>query len=624
MIHAIEQKLQDAEMRIRSHGLKLTARQCARLMVFLIVTAINTASCKREAPPSPIAVKEYIQPDTPPVYAAPTGATETSLRFTDITASADLHFIHENGAFGEKWMPETMGGGGGFFDYDGDGWADVLLVNSGYWPGHEKPGPPPTGRLYRNQRNGTFEDVTEASGLLNLFGYGMGFAAADYDGDGDADVYITAVGKNHLLRNDDGKFVDVTDDAGVGFSTCNGTASPWEWSTGAAWLDHDRDGDLDLFVCNYVSWTPQTDIWSTLDGKTKSYATPQPYEGATSVLFRNEGDGTFSDVTKQAGVFNREGKSMSVVADDFNNDGWPDLVITNDTQPNFLYINNQNGTFTDRALSAGVAYDENGLARAGMGVSVADLDNRGGRSIAIGNFSGEPVSLYTQTGMEAFLDRAGATRLSKPTTTALTFGLLFADFNLDGFEDLLLANGHIEPEIEHVRETWQFAQRPQLFLNNRTGQFVEISDSAGAPFESRIVGRSVATADIDGDGDLDVLLTTNAGPAKLLRNDGPKEANVVRVRLIGSGGNTNAVGATVRAEIAGKTQTRYITTGGSYLSQSELVAMFGLGQATAITRLTVRWPDGSPAEFPNIAAGSLHTIQQGAGVIRTEPLRPRP
>lgn len=599
-------------------------RRSRFLTACLVVAFFVVGGCKKEATEKPIAVTEYIQPDSPPAYAAPRGLTESDLTFTDVTASAGIHFTHVNGAFGEKWMPETMGGGGGFFDFDGDGWADILLINSGNWPGHEQPGPAPTSRLYRNRRDGTFEDVTPASGLASFSGYGMGFAAADYDGDGDNDLYITAVGKNHLLRNDGGKFVEVTDEAGVGFSTCNGSASPWEWSTGAAWLDHDRDGDLDLFVCNYVAWTPQTDIWSTLDGKTKSYATPQPYDGATSVLFRNEGGGQFIDVSKQAGVFNREGKSLGVVADDFNNDGWPDLVITNDTQPNFLYINNQDGTFTDRALSAGVAYDENGLARAGMGVSVADLDNRGAKSIAIGNFSGEPVSLYTQMGMETFLDRGGATRLSKPTTTALTFGLLFADFNLDGFEDLILANGHIEPEIEHIRETWEFAQRPQLFLNNRGGQFVEITDRAGAPFQSKIVGRAVATADFDGDGDLDLLLTANGGPTKLLRNERSKDANVVRVRLIGSGKNTNALGAVLRAEIAGVSQTRYITTGGSYLSQSELTATFGMGQATSITRLTVRWPDGSQGEFPNPAAGSLYVIQQGQGVIHSDSLKQRP
>lgn len=599
-------------------------RRSGFLKACLVVALFGIGGCKKDSPPPPIAVSEYIQPDSPPTYAAPRGSTEPDLTFTDVTASAGIRFTHLNGAFGEKWMPETMGGGGGFFDYDGDGWADILLIISGYWPGHEQPGPPPSSKLYHNRRDGTFEDATASSGLSSVTGYGMGFSAADFDGDGDSDVYITAVGKNHLLRNDGGKFVEVTDEAGVGFSTCNGSASPWEWSTGAAWLDFDRDGDLDLFVCNYVAWTPRTDIWSTLDGKTKSYATPQPYDGSTSVLFRNDGNGKFIDVSKQAGVFNREGKSLGVVADDFNNDGWPDLVITNDTQPNFLYINNQDGTFTDRALSAGVAYDENGLARAGMGVSVADLDNRGSKSIAIGNFSGEPVSLYSQMGMETFLDRAGANRLSKPTEAALTFGLLFADFNLDGYEDLVLANGHIEPEIEHIRKVWEFAQRPQLFLNNRTGQFVEVTERAGPPFESKIVGRSVAAADIDGDGDLDVLLTANGGPAKHLRNDGSKDANVVRVRLIGSGKNTNALGAALRAESGGVTQTRYITTGGSYLSQSELTATFGLGQATSISRLTVRWPDGSQGEFPNLATGSLYVIQQGKGVIRSDALKPRP
>ncbi len=587
------------------------------------VAFLGVDGCKKQAEQKPIAVTEYIQPDTPPTYAAPRGDSRIGIELTDMTASAGIRYTHVNGAFGEKWMPETMGGGGGFFDYDGDGWADILLINSGYWPEHEQPGPQPTGKLYRNRRDGTFEDVTAASELSTVMGYAMGFAAADYDGDGDRDVFITAVGENHLLRNDGGKLIDVTNEAGVGFSTCNGTASPWEWSTGAVWLDHDRDGDLDLFVCNYVAWTPQTDIWSTLDGKTKSYATPQPYNGVTSVLFRNEGDGKFTDVTKQAGVFNPEGKSLGVVADDFNNDGWPDLVITNDTQPNFLYINNQDGTFTDRALSAGVAYDENGLARAGMGVSVADLDHRGRKSIAIGNFSGEPVSLYTQTGVETFLDRAGATRLSKPTTTALTFGLLFADFNLDGFQDLILANGHIEPEIERIRETWEFAQRPQLFLNNRNGQFVEITDRAGAPFASKIVGRSVATADIDGDGDLDVLLTTNGGPAKLLRNDSSKDGNVVRVRLIGSGKNTDAIGTSLRAEIGNMIQTRYVTTGGSYLSQSEMTATFGLGEASSIDRLTVRWQDGSQEEFPNLLAQSMYSVQQGKGIIRSDPLKPR-
>jgi hypothetical protein len=592
---------------------------CATCLVVLVI-----CGCRRETPPPPIAATTYIQPDTPPVYAPPKGASAGEVEFTDVTERAGIRFTHTTGAFGEKWMPETMGGGGGFFDYDSDGWADILLVNSSYWPGHEQPGPKPTSRVYRNRGDGTFEDVSDASKISEWSSYGMGFAATDYEGDGDQDVYITAVGKNRLLRNDAGSFNDVTDSAGVGFGTARGAASPWEWSTGAAWLDHDSDGDLDLFVCNYVQWTPETDIWTTLDGKTKSYSTPQPYRGATNALFRNNGDGTFADMTKQSGVFNPEGKSLGVVTDDFNDDGWADVFVSNDTQPNFLYINNQDGTFTDRALSAGVAYDEAGLTRAGMGVAVANLDNRGPKSIAIANFSGEPVSLYTQVAADTFVDRAGATRLAKPTTEALKFGLVFADFNLDGFEDLMLANGHIEPEIERVRQNWTFAQRPQLFLNNRAGHFVEITDKAGPPLASKLVGRALATADIDGDGDLDVLITSNGGSPKLLRNDQHSVASVARVRLIGHNKNTNAIGALLRAEIGEAVQTRYITTGGSYLSQSELTATFGLGAEKTIRRLSIRWPRGSKAEYQDLPAGKLHIIDRDKGLIASEPLRERP
>jgi len=446
----------------------------------------------------------------------------------------------------------------------------------------------------------------------------MGAAIADYDADGDADIFMTTVGKDRLLRNDNGQFVDVTDAAGVGFSTCNGEALPWEWSTGAAWLDHDRDGDLDLFVANYVQWTPETDIWSTLDGKSKAYSTPQPYQGATCVLFRNNGDGTFADATKQAGVFNPEGKSLGVIVDDFNDDAWPDIVVTNDTQPNFLYVNNQDGTFTDRALSLGVAYDESGLARAGMGVGVADIRNNGAKSIAIGNFSGEPVSLFTQVGLDAFIDQAGSARLAKPTTVSLTFGLVFADFNLDGYEDVLLANGHIEPEIEAVHEDWSFAQRPQLFMNNHAGQFVEMTDEAGEPFRRTIVGRTAVTADIDGDGDLDALLTANGGSPTLLRNDTRSAGSVLRVRLMANGKNPQAVGARVRVHAGGMVQTRFITTGGSYLGQSELVATFGLDEAKRVERLEVRWPDGQIETLDASPSNSSIVIQQGRGVVSSE------
>ena len=613
-------------MAIRGRGAAPENRM-GRLLIAVSVLGVTLTShgCKKPPPPPAVPSSEYIKPEAPVLFPTASGTHEHRLVFTDITASSGIEFTHVTGAFGKKWMPETMGGGAAFFDYDEDELPDILLVNSCYWPGHEPEGPAPTGRLYRNRGEGRFEDVTEASGFAEVSCYGMGAVIADYDGDGDNDIFITAVGRNTLLRNDAGRYVDVTDAAGVGFSRCDGKASAWEWSTGAVWVDYDRDGDLDLFVANYVKWTPETDLWTSLDGTTKTYATPQQYEGATCVLFRNNLDGTFTDVTKEAGVFNSNGKSLSVVADDFNDDGWPDLVVTNDTQPNFLYMNNTDGTFTDRALSAGIAYDENGLARAGMGVSVTDLTNSGQRCIAIGNFSGEPMSLYTQAGVDTFIDRAGGMRLTRPTTTSLTFGALFADFNLDGYDDLITSNGHIEPEIARIREGWTFAQPVQLFLNNRAGRFVEITDESGSGLSSPMVGRALATADIDGDGDLDVLVAANGGSPRLLRNDQVGDVHVVRVHLIGRAPNLAAIGSRLRADYSGMTVTRFVSTGGSYLSQSEHTATFGLGDASSIEKLEVRWPDGASDQFEDLSAdamnGVTYTIEQGKGIIGTNRFR---
>jgi hypothetical protein len=595
----------------------------AALASLLATSTFLWPGCKEEKPVEAVPVDTYIKKEDPPVYLRGAPAKKpTAVVFHDITEDAGISFTHVTGAFGEKWMPETVGGGGSFIDYDGDGRPDVLLVNSGYWPGHEPTeggAVRPISKLYRNKGDGTFADASEESGLAALTGYGMGATAADYDGDGDQDIYITAVGRNTLLRNDGGKFIDVTDQAGVGLSRSQDDNSAWEWSTGATWTDYDRDGDLDLLVCNYVQWTPETDIWTTRDGKTKAYATPEKYQGASNVLYRNDGSGTFTDVSQEAGVYNPDGKSLSVIADDFNDDGWPDLFISNDTQPNFLYMNQTDGKFTDAALTFGVAYDENGLARAGMGVDVADLQNSGSRCIGIGNFSGEPVSLYSQESKSAFLDRSGSSRLSRPTTVSLTFGLEFADFNLDGFEDLLLANGHIEPEIEAVREDWRFAQPPQLFLNDSQGRFIEHTDQAGQGFATPVVGRALCVADIDGDGDLDVLLTANGGKARLLRNDTAGAGNAVRLRLSGSAMNSHGIGACLKASVSGREQTQFVRTGGSYLSQSDLAVTFGLGQADLIEKLAVRWPEGKTEEFEKLAAGRLYTITKGAGIDAGTP-----
>ena len=557
------------------------------------------------------------QPEPGRPYAAPRHTTTdgeavaTRLRFTEIAAEAGIDFEHSNGAFGEKWMPETLGGGAAFLDYDGDRLPDLLLVNSDWWPGHERPGDRPTQRLYRNLGGGRFEDGTVAAGL-DLSLYGMGAAVADYDGDGDADIYLTAVGPNRLLRNDGGMFTDVTGSTGVDGDPPEG---PPGWSTAAAWVDVDLDGWVDLFVCNYVRWTPDTDLFATIDGTNKSYATPQQYEGQSCRLYRNPGGGgRFADITDAAGVNNPDGKSLGVAVTDFNDDGWPDLAVANDTQRNFLYRNEGDGTFTDIAVRAGVAFDEAGRARAGMGIDVADRTGDGGWSIVIGNFAHEPLALFTRIGNDLFQDRAGAARLARPTLVPLTFGVAFADFDLDGTADVVAANGHIEPGIGAVRREQTYAQRPQLFLGGDTGTFIDAGDLVGADFREPVVGRGVATADIDGDLDLDLLITVNGGAPRLYRNDLPAPAGI-GIRLAGAPPNHEGLGALVTVHSTGRKQRRFVSTGSSYLSQSSLQPLiFGLGEAGAADSIVVVWPGGSSTtRIGRVPAGEMVTVQERPG-----------
>ncbi|MBR9999532.1 MAG: CRTAC1 family protein [Cyclobacteriaceae bacterium] len=533
----------------------------------------------------------------------------SDVRFTDITEEAGIHFKHVTGAFGEKWMPETVGSGGGFLDYDNDGRMDIFLVNSSSWPGHGS-GPNPLPALYRNMGNGKFEDVTIQAGL-DFSIYGMGTCFADFDADGDIDIYLTAVGNNKLLRNDHGKFTDITALAKVTGNDPGPGRAP-AWSTGAAWVDVDRDGWLDLVVANYVKWTPETDIFTTRDGKTKSYATPDVYEGESCRLYRNIRGQHFEDITDVAGLLNEEGKSLGVAIADFNNDDWPDIVIVNDTQPNFLYMNNGNGTFVNKAVVAGIGYDENGRARAGMGVDVADLKNDGRLAIAIGNFSREPISLYTQIGNgDLFQDLAGSARLTRPSLLQLTFGVLFVDLNLDGYQDLVVANGHIEPEINAVQKDITFAQKPQLFFNDQ-GKFVDISAQAGTPFNEPVVGRGLAWADIDQDGDPDLLFTVNGGSPRLLRNDTENDSNYIKVRLKGENPNWQAIGAKVSVWSDGMRQQRMVRTGSSYLSQSDVSTLiFGLNESKKADSIIVRWPlTGNESRLSDLPAGDVYVIEE--------------
>lgn len=521
-------------------------------------------------------------------------------RLTDVTVPAGLNFQHNTGAFGGKYLPETMGSGCAFLDYDGDGWQDILLLNGCDWPGHKRSRT--TLRLYRNNRNGTFTDVTFHAGLDHEF-YGMGVAVGDYNNDGFPDIFITCVGQNRLFRNTGkGTFVDVT--------TASGFGKREAFSTSALWFDYDRDGLLDLFVCNYVKWSPEHDIFCSLDGKHKSYCTPEAYRGETCWLFRNRGDGTFEDVTASSGIFDSSSKSLGVTLIDDNQDGWPDLLVANDTQPNKLYRNQRNGTFRDEAVEAGLAFSAEGKARAGMGVDAADFENSGSTGVAITNFDNEMIGLYRPTG-RGFEDIAAQSGVGMASKNSLGFGCVFLDVNLDGWLDFAVANGHIDETVRNIRGNVGYAQAPQLFLNNGNGHFRDIASEVGGNFDSPKVGRGLAFADFDRDGDLDILLTTNNGPAYLYRNDLLTRNRSIRFRLVGTKSNRDAIGAIVRVFAAGVVQSRMVKGGSSYLSQSELPVTFGLGLRDRVDRVVVEWPSGRTEEYKNLAAGRRYICTEG-------------
>jgi len=525
-------------------------------------------------------------------------------RLIDVTSAAGIGFKHDSGAFGGKFLPETLGSGCAFLDYDADGWPDILLVNGMDWPGHKQERS--TLKLYRNNRNGTFTDVTRAAGL-DVEMYGMGVAVGDYNNDGFPDLLITCVGQNRLFRNTGkGTFVEATRSSGL--------LGRQAFSTSALWFDYNRDGWLDLFVCNYVKWSPEHDVFCSSDGKRKSYCTPEAYHGETCWLFRNRGDGTFEDVTATSGIFDATSKSLGVAMLDYDYDGWPDLLVANDTQPNKLYRNLRNGTFKDVALEAGVAFSAEGKARAGMGVDVGDVQNNGGQNIAVTNFDNEMIGLYRAMSPGVYNDIALQTGIGEVSRATLGFGCAFADMNLDGALDLLVVNGHIDETVRNIRYGVGYAQPPHLFLNDGSGRFHDVAATVGTEFASPKVGRGLAYADFDRDGDLDVLITTNNGPAFLYRNDQLSGTRSIRLYLVGTKSNRDAIGARVRLTASGVTQSRMVKSGSSYLSQSEFALTFGLGKQDKAERLVIDWPNGRTEEFKNLSAGRSYRCVEEKGI----------
>jgi hypothetical protein len=559
------------------------------------------------------------------------------VQFTDVAAAAGLSKAQNifGGVETKRFLLEEMGCGVAFFDYDHDGWLDIFLVNGTAFEGLPS-GAEPRSYLFHNNRDGTFTDVTEKAGLTRS-GWGQGCCVGDYDNDGFDDLFVTYWGHNVLYRNNgDGTFTDVSEKAGV-------SGSERRWGAACCFLDYDLDGHLDLFVANYVSFDPERvpkpgESQYCLYNAIPVACGPQGFGGGTNILYRNRGNGTFEDVSEKSGIVNPRGVSqptlvrqnwrpvgsygMGAAAADFNNDGWPDIYVACDTAPSLLYRNNQDGTFSEIGVSAGCAFNEDGVAMAGMGVGVGDYDGDGSFDIVRTNFSDQTTTLYLNNGDGTFHDAAFQAGLGI-NTKYLGFGTGFFDFDNDGWKDIFIANGHVYPEVARRRLHVTYAQRKILYRNRGDGRFEDVSLKAGPAIEQAQVSRGCAFGDFDNDGDLDVVVNNLNGSPSLLRNDGGNKNNWILVKCVGTRSNRSAIGTRVSLAVGSHIQMDEVMSGSSYYSQNDLRLHFGLGQASKVDRIEIRWPSGLKESLANIPVNQLVVVKEGQGIVRTEKFKTR-
>ena len=562
-------------------------------------------------------------PVTPPVV------------FTDVTAKAGLSkAVNTSGsATNKQLLLEEMGGGAAFFDYDNDGWLDILLVNGASLdPAVRERNP--ASYLFHNNRDGTFTDVSQQAGLIHS-GWGQGCCVGDYDNDGFDDLFVSYFGRNVLYHNNgNGTFTDVSEKAGV-------TGSSDRWGAGCCFLDYDRDGHLDLFVANYVSYDPARapkpgEAMYCLYNDIPVPCGPQGFTGGTNILYRNRGDGTFVDVSEESGITRPRGASsmvfvgrnwqptgsygMGAAAADFDNDGWPDIYVASDTAPSLLYRNNHDGTFREIAVPAGCAFDENGVAMSGMGVGLGDFDGDGWMDIVRTNFSEQVTTLYRNYGNGAFEDASIKAGLGV-NRKYVGFGVGFLDFDNDGWKDLFLANGHVYSQIAGRKIHLTYKEPKVLYRNLGNGRFEDVSAKAGPAIKAENLGRGCAFGDFDNDGDVDVIINNLDGPPTLLRNDGGNRNNWIMIKCVGVKSNRSAIGARVRITSGARSQIDEVMSGSSYYSQNDFRLHFGLGSATKVDSVEIAWPSGLKESFKSLASNHLYVIQETKGILETKKFR---